>query len=240
MRRTALLASLIAYLGGATAGFALEKNSQPIPTNREETDWRQGATCTTSYFNTCTGWLWTWSGWAAGDVLGMVYDPCCVDSPVLTSTSTYVWTGASTGYGFTGTIEVSTADGAGCPTAQLAQQAFLPVSGPNVHVWNLAVTGPVVLSMTLASSMALPQPVVIASDHPAVGPTGPAAWGFCYPTTRVIHSYYYGNTGTTLLCPGSSLFDGVGTAEWLDWFATFECTSAVEESSWAQIKGLYR
>jgi hypothetical protein len=156
------------------------------------------------------------------------------------STSTYIWTGAPASYGFTGTIEVSNADGSGCPTTQLAQQSFLPVSGPNVHNWALNVSGPIVLSMTLASTKALPQPTAIASDHPATGPTGPAAWGFCYPTTRAVHSYYYGNNGTGRLCPGSSLFDDIGTAEWLDWFAVFECPSAIQENSWGQIKGLYR
>ena len=40
--------------------------------------------------------------------------------------------------------------------------------------------------------------------------------------------------------PGSALFDGIGNAEWLDWFATFECSSAIDESSWGQVKNLYR
>ncbi|GJM44451.1 MAG: hypothetical protein DHS20C21_12930 [Gemmatimonadota bacterium] len=231
---------LVAMLVFATSGLALEKTNAQLTDGRGADGWNAGTTCSVSYFNTCTGWLWVWSGWAGGDVLGMCYDPCCTNGAQLDATGTYIWTGALPGYGFTGTIEVSTADANCCPDVQLAQQVFLPVSGLNVHAWGVPASGPVVLTMTLASATGAPSPVVVPSDHPAAGPTGPAAWGFCYPTPRTVHSFYYGNTNTGTICPGSALNDGVGTAEWLSWSAAFSCPVSVEESSWGSVKNLYR
>jgi hypothetical protein len=116
---------------------------------------------------------------------------------------------------------------------------LLPRSGANTHVWNLPVTGNVVVTVENASEYGLPNPTAWASDHPAAGPTGPAACGFCFPTSRPIHSYYYGKANTAL-CPGSPLDDGVCNAEWLLWAASFRCTVSVEPQTWAGVKNLYR
>jgi len=81
-------------------------------------------------------------------------------------------------------------------------------------------------------------PASIATDHPAAGPTGPAACGACYPTTRVSHSFYWGNAASPL-CPGSALNDGVCDAEFLiEIVAT--CTDYILPESWAAVKQLYR
>ncbi|HMB69612.1 MAG TPA: hypothetical protein VKU85_09870 [bacterium] len=232
--------AVIASLSPPGTGAALERVAVPDRAHAEADLWRQGATCVTGYFNLCTGWLWVWSGWEHGDVVGTVHEPCCSSGATLVSTSTYVWTGAAAGYGFTGSIQISPADGAGCPSGPLAQQSFLPVTGANLQAWSLPVTGPIVVSVTLTSTQGTPQPSAFPSDHPAAGPTGPPAWGSCYPTTRAAHSYYYGNSLQGGLCPGSPLFDGVGTAEWLEWSALFECSTPTRETTWAHVKSLYR
>ncbi|GJM43899.1 MAG: hypothetical protein DHS20C21_07410 [Gemmatimonadota bacterium] len=218
---------------------ALQRREVPTTADRDLDNWKAGATCSVSYFNTCTGWIWAWSGWANEDVVGIAYDPCC-DGAVLEATSTYVWSGACcVSWGFTGTIEVSTADSDGCPTTLLAQRSFFPASGLNVHTWNAPAVGPVALTITVASKY-FANSMVLPSDHPAAGATGPAACGFCYPSDRETHSFYYGNNGTGRNCPGQPLFDGVCNAEWLDWSALFTCPVGIEDSSWGTIKNLYR
>ena len=73
-------------------------------------DWNAGtASCTVLYYNTCTGWLWVWSGWAANSVIGTVYDTCCdpaTQETFVTGTYLAYWTGAPPGYGFTGTASL--------------------------------------------------------------------------------------------------------------------------------------
>ena len=58
------------------------------------------------------------------------------------------------------------------------------------------------------------------------------------PSTRTIHSFYYG-VPTSILCPGSTLNDGVCDSEFL-WDATFCATTAVQPTSWGSVKALYR
>ncbi|GJM43898.1 MAG: hypothetical protein DHS20C21_07400 [Gemmatimonadota bacterium] len=240
-RASRLTLICLAILWTALPALALEKAELPMTDDRGWGGWDAGTTCSVSYYNDCTGWVWVWGGWADEDVLGMTYDPCC-DGAALEATTTYVWTGASCpGYGYTGTIEVSSVDSNGCPTTILAQTSFFPTSGANVHIWDVPALGPIVLTMTVASTgYCGGNAVILPSDHPAAGPTGPAACGFCYPTDRVTHSFYYGNNGTGRSCPGQPLFDGVCNAEWLMWSASFTCPVSIEGSSWGTIKNLYR
>jgi hypothetical protein len=151
----------------------------------------------------------------------------------------YVSTAAPAGYGFTGTIAVSSADANCCPGNQLDSQTFLPISGWNSYVWTLSAGSRFVIAATLGPGSG--SSIAFASDHPAAGPTGPAACGTCFPTTRVEHSFYYG-TSSSPLCPGSTLNDGsICGAEWL-WEVGMlcACCPSVEESSFGAIKGLYR
>ncbi|GJM43897.1 MAG: hypothetical protein DHS20C21_07390 [Gemmatimonadota bacterium] len=239
-RASRLTLICLPILWTALPALALEKAELPMTDDRGWGGWDAGTTCSVSYYNDCTGWLWVWDGWEDRDVLGITYDPCC-EGAVLEATSTYFWTGAHPGYGFTGTIEVSTADSDGCPMTLLAQTPFLPLSGATLHNWGVTVPGPVVVTITLGNTRGDPSyRPGIPSDHPAAGPTGPAACGFCYPTDRVTHSFYYGNNGTGRSCPGQPLFDGVCNAEWLMWSASFTCPVSIEGSSWGAIKNLYR
>jgi hypothetical protein len=241
MRRSLFVLSALLLLLVAAPVFALERTHAALGDRALADDWAAGTTCSVSYYNTCTGWIWIWSGWSATDVVGQVFEPCCKGGTMLAATTVYAWTGAPAGtvYGFTGTITVSAADGSGCPNGVLAQQVFLPSSGANNQLWNLPVAGSVVLTIDHPSPNGFPIPTAWVSDHPAAGPTGPAACGFCFPSTRPIHSYYYGNA-TTALCPGSSLDDGVCNAEWALWAASFLCTVNVEPETWAGVKNLYR
>lgn len=236
----------------ASPALSLEKALARVADRSEQGTWEVGTSCIVSYYNTCTGWIWVWGSnvfpdptpWNHGDVLGIIYEPCC-GTAILEATTTYHWTGADQpGYGFTGTIEVSTADASGCPDVLLAQQPYLPLTGPNMHVWGVPVAGSVVLTVTLASTMGAQVDVSVATDHPSAGPTGPPALGFCYPSPRTPHSFYYGNNVTGRNCPGSPLFDAAGNAEFVNWSAAFSCAVSVAEGmefkSWGRVKSLYR
>ena len=147
-----------------------------------------------------------------------------------------MWTAAPSGWGFTGTIAVTSADVNCCPTAPLASQPFLPITGWNRYVWNVNVGSSFVITI---GGLGENTPMAFTSDRPAAGPTGPAACGFCYPATRVNHSYYYGTINSPL-CPGMSLHDGTCAAQWL-MDAQLACQPvSLEESSFGSIKGLYR
>jgi hypothetical protein len=230
---------LTAMLVLATSGLALEKSNAQINDARGNDGWAAGTTCSVSYYNTCTGWLWIWNGWSPTDIVGMTLDDCCGPGSVATlvATNLYCWSGAMSGYGFTGTVSVSSS-AAGCPGGVLASQSLLPASGNNVNLWGLPGNSQLVVTYQHGNS-AYPDPIAWPSDHPAAGPTGPAACGTCFPSTRTIHSFYYGNA-TTALCPGSSLNDGVCNAEWLLWAASYSCTVSVDDASWGAVKNLYR
>jgi hypothetical protein len=236
-----LFVTLCFSIPASTPTSALEKTTARAR-DRDPGDWAAGTTCSVSYYNTCTGWIWVWGGWEPLTRLGMVVEPCCGSSEVstLVATNLYAWNGnAPPGRGYTGIVEVSTADPNGCPGTPLASHALLPDSGDNVLLWGIPVSGPLVVQFESQSGL-FPSPVEWATDHPAAGPTGPAACGLCYPSTRTIHSFHYGNA-TTVLCPGSPLNDGVCDAEWLLWAASFTCASvSTEATSWSAIKDMYR
>jgi hypothetical protein len=228
---------LAATLVFATSGLALEKVAARVDDSRLD-DWNAGTSCSIAYYNYCTGWVWIWSGWSSGDKVGVGFDSCCPGDATLNLHYMYVWTASPPGYGFTGTIEVTDTDDLFCKGVPLMQQTFLPVSGWNTYLWGVQVTDKFLVQFTTGIS-AFPNPLAVSTDHPAAGPTGPQACGFCYPTTRPNRSFYLG-TATSPLCPGSPLNDGVCDAQLL-WGAALTCKPiSVEEESWGKIKSLYR
>jgi hypothetical protein len=220
-----------------TTAAALERTLARSP---DERDWAaSSALCTLTYYNECTGWVWVWSGWDPHERIGVVFEPCCSNA-VLVSSSLYVWTSAPTGYGFTGVLTIHEADDAGCAVEPaLLGDIFMPRSdGWQTFVTNLPTPSRYLLSVEFGGTSGTP--IALGSDHPAAGPTGPTACGFCYPSNRTTHSFRYG-TREAPPCPGLPLFDGVCNAEFL-WTATFDCgpSFAIESRSWAAVKALYR
>jgi hypothetical protein len=233
---TALLAVFV-----AGPAVALEKRVAKFQDNREDL-WRGGPTsCSLVYYNTCTGWIWIWSGWTPEDRIGVSFTSCCAigHTTGLGTTFVYFSSGAPSGYGFTGTIDVFDADGNGCPTgASIASQPFLPA-----NAWNsVDFTGTNVPDRTFAITTTFgagpANPAAIATDHPDAVDADPAACGFCYPLDRVNHSFYYGTPGSPL-CPGSVLNDGVCDAQFI-WDVAVSCTVGLEPTSWAGVKNLFR
>ena len=219
----------------ATSGLALEKTAAQF--NGDDLgDWNAATTCSVGYYNICTGWIWIWSGFADGEVLGRVSDTCCDpgSASVLDGSYLYYWTGAQAGYGFTGTHAVYAVDASDCPTgAALASQPWLPASGWNLTMWGVNVPSRFVVTATIQDDLGLATPVALPSD----GAGG--ACGLCFPTTRTTGSYFYG-LDTSPICPGSALNDGACFVEWLGNALISGCVVSVEDESWGSIKSLYR
>lgn len=241
--RYVLAAMLVIALAVPSVSVALERTSVRATDVDSQDIWRGGATCSVSYFNLCTGWLYTWSGWSPGDILGVTFESCCGSGSPLSTVGIYMYTGSPTGYGFTGTLAAYDADASHCPTgAPLWSTPWLPATGASpgdLVVFNVGtpITGTNV-AMTYTTGTGTGDPYSMASDHPAAGPTGPQSCGFCYPSARAVRTFYWGNA-TTPLCPGSTLDDGICDVEFM-WIATFCDPTPIESTSWGQVKSLYR
>ncbi|MBZ0266889.1 hypothetical protein K8I85_01930 [bacterium] len=232
-------ATLIAFvsfgiIAWSSPGIALEKTT--VRADRGSADgWEARASYTITYGNICTGWLWVWDGWDPGDVVGVIFTPGWICQVV--ATQAYFWTGAPSGYGFTGTLAVRSVLN-GCPgPVTYGSIPYLPEDGPVVNVWSGWWYEPSALTFTCGPGVGSPH--TIPTDHPAAGPTGPQACALCFPSTRPTHTFYFG-TAESPLCPGSPLNDGVCDAEALYWSAAVNCFGAVDETSWGRTKNLYR
>jgi hypothetical protein len=221
-------------------GSALEKVPSRAPSARAEA-WKSAMSSPwVSYHNTCTGWVWVWSGFEDQARFGVHYTP-----PNLTDlTESYLFFARSTpsGYGYTGSSSIHALDEENCPIEPAIETVpFLPEEGWNQFVWEGYCSVPFVHLVTLGSSSepGEPIPVEVVTDRPAPGPTGPIACGTCYPTTRQTHSYLYGTVGSPL-CPGATFFDGFCDAELIA-MAGFEgIPVSVKSASWGSIRALYR
>lgn len=234
--RKCFVAAFVLVMLVASASFALEKTAVRATDVERLDNWSAATTCTVAYYNTCTGWIWVWGGWSPNDMVGVCYNTCCDagDASAVSTTWELVYTAAPAGYGFTGVIELLPACG---PAVPIAGAPFYFYSGWNGHAWGMAVPDPFMVRVTAGPGPALPSR--FASDHPAAGPTGPQACGYCYPSPRTCHSYYLG-TATSPYAAGVSLTDGICCIEWY-WDVAMTCDPiAVEDASWANIKALYK
>ncbi len=235
----------VAILSWVAPSLALERT--PIRADDLESSeaWAAGATCTVSYYNICTGWYWVWRIEVLasdGYSVGCVFEPPCGDgTATLEATNLFALEGFPPSYWrpVDGTIAIHEADEHGCPTTLLSEIPFTPNDGDNITLWNLPVSGPIVLSFRRPDEGFFGLFYRWASDHPAAGPTGPQACGYCFPIDRVSHSYYHPTNDPTP-CPVTPLFDGTCNAEWYGWAAAFSTPVRVETTHWSRIKGMYR
>lgn len=241
MRKFFLVCSvMVATFVFAASSFALEKRTARLTTELPD-GWGSAATCAVQYYNICTGWVWILSGFGSDGRFGVVNDKC-FGVARLVQTQTLTWTGAPAGYGFTGTMGVYNVDANLCPTgAALQSQPWLPTGSASYQVmnWNVVIPNTKFCLLFTAGPNAA-NPMGLAFEHPSAGPTGPAACGTCYPTSRVNHSFYFGTTGSPL-CPGSVLFNDGALCDAQMIVAEFMSdVVSVEPQSWGNIKNLYR
>jgi hypothetical protein len=228
----------IASLLAAPSVHALERHLT-LSTD-EPSEWNGDGSCALQYWNACTGWTWTWTGWSALDRIGVNYTSCPGGFLVGVDIFTRFTNGVDPepGYGFTATLMAFAADGSGCPTGPvLASTTFLPNATTQPVNFPAPVAMPTSFVALVQMGSAGSGTARYGSDLDAQGPTGPQGCGTCFPTTRVSNSYYYGTVGAPL-CPGSQL-GTVCDVEWR-WTARMTVPIGVGDSSWGQIKGLYR
>jgi hypothetical protein len=241
------LCGVLLLLSSSPASIALEKTvARMADDEHAQSPWSFQTTMTLAYYNTCTGWIWVWSGWQPEDRVGVHFTDglWTVHLAVLW---TYVAVGCPYGYGFTGTIDLFHADANSCPSgAPLASQPFLPASGWNPVLWTELSFNEGIAAYTLGAGTG--NPLGLASDYPPTGPTGPPACGTCYPAGRTGQSFYYG-TPASPLCPGSPFHGGTDCDAELIWelFLVGDDSTGVhagegefEWRSWSAVKGLYR
>jgi hypothetical protein len=229
MRRVSPVLVLLAALSVPCAASALEATLRRAPDMRES--WGASTTATIRYWNICTGWAYGWSGLAANETFGSEFEvgPGCN----LVATSVFWFSGYGSGYGFTGTISIKP----DCSSAPLASQPHLPTTGWTTQLWGIPLPDKFTVSIKMAPSP-FANPGVIASDHPAAGPTGPPPLGTCYPANRPPHSFDYG-ISNALCGADSTFFDGAGAVEFfIDSYV--KCPTPVQQSSWGRIKVLYQ
>ncbi|MEZ5066458.1 MAG: hypothetical protein R3B81_17150 [bacterium] len=227
-----LVLTLVAVVSPPSA--AMERSGALAP---DRHDWAAGATCSISYYNICTGWIWVWQP-SNDDRFGVVFDRCAEHCEVSTSWVLFT-TGAPSGRGYTGTTELFAVDDVGCPVGTpLASQSFLPGSGWNMLTWGVDVPDRFLFSVTIAPFHGLPTPVRFSTDRPSGGPTGPVACGNCFPADRVTRSFLYGDVDSPL-CPGERFSDPVCDAELL-MDVQLSCTDATRDDTWGRVKDLFR
>jgi hypothetical protein len=210
----------------------------------EDTDsWSRSGRCEVQYYNTCTGWVY-WHLEGLGAHVGVLVDRCDGYS-LLEQTTLYT---ASTGYTQENSlVSIHEVDADGVPIfPALAVRAVpylcsagsgYPCEEWRTLTWDVEVPSTFMFLYTQASSWTGSR---IYFDHPAAGPTGPQACGYCYPTTRVGRTYYWPGAITG---PGEVVNDGTCDSELL-----LHCTLAPgatsvdpgNSRSWGAVKALYR
>ena len=198
--------------------------------------------CTLVYYNFCSGWIWIWSGFNAGDEIGVAFDlpadcgklpgeHCCHTGHF------WYWRYTSPGYGFTVTYNLYETDAQVCLLGASVGSAVLdPIERWNYTAGLGCVSGDVAALTATFDKGTLPY---AATDNNAsnlnAGPaciTDPGTPGLGTSLQWVV-------AGTTVYCPPAAFADGVGYTD-LAMQAYFECGSATEDASWGEIKSLFQ
>ena len=140
--RTALAIAIL--LAAPVSSSALEI-SNPVRDDETESPWRASGSCTITYANTCTGWLYYWY-MDPYTVSGVVFDPCCETTNLESTVMRFA--AASTGYPML--AELSTTDENGCPETSLATQYFITDSEAQVLDWGIPCNGQIVGTLVAA------------------------------------------------------------------------------------------
>lgn len=133
-----------------------------------------------------------------------------------------------------------------CPVdAPLARQSWLPQGTrpwgeSNGFAWEIPVGEQLAIVATLGGELGYQTYAVLVTDHPSQRYSGPAACGYCFPTTREPHSFHWG-TSTSPICPGVPMPDFFSPCDAeLIFEAGVDYTVGVSEHTRAPIKALYR
>jgi hypothetical protein len=203
-----------------------------------------GATgfCSIVYYNLCAGWLWTYSGWVAGDEPGVAFDlpTDCGKLPGETCQNTHFWwywRYTTPGWGYTITYDLYNLDANLCKAG--ASLGTLAAQDPTER-WNYGVV-PGVITADWAAIVSkfdkggLPR---FATDNNNMSYAAPLACpGF---VIGPIHTFFWGGL-TTQYCPPQYFADNYGAVDCL-MDAGFDCTGIIgtQDASWSGVKNLFR
>ena len=204
--------------------------------------------CEIRYYNSCAGWIWIWSGWAAGDMVGTIFDlpadcgtyeggGCEFTAPVVLIRTT------APDYGFTVDFETYNLDVDlcldGAPIAGLYDVDF-PASDPVTGWAGLFDLGnfglvPDVFAFTMSWDAGV-YPTIVTED-PNSNYHAPLYCPGYVMGPRM--SYSFATAGVPD-CPPVLWNDGVYDVNWYV-RGNFYCPSvATEDASWGEVKNLFR
>jgi hypothetical protein len=242
--RKALLVTVIAALGLACLALpALAVEAARLKETRGDAPGGAPVPCVATaningtcgnyrWYNFCSGYIWIYSAWVAGDEVGEEFNsadamPCVAPGNVVKRTITYF---RNTIPNYNQLVDVilnaDAGAGDGCPDAVIAQDLGLD---PALR-WNCSNFGAAIPAGVTA--------LVVSQRH--YGGTGPtfatdgAVEALCPEPAP--HSFYYGVGRTQCL----AIVGPLGTYDnWPIWLV-IDGGTATENTSWGKIKGLYQ
>ena len=204
-----------------------------------------GATgfCSIVYYDLCSGWLWTYSGWALGDEPGVAFDlpNDCGKLPGEECTNTgfwWYWRYTIPTYGFTVSYDLYELDVNFCKAGPSLGNisGYDPVERWNFHYGLGAVTSDWAALIASYDSGSLPR---FCTDNNNANFAAPLACpGYAIGP---IQTYYWGGP-TTQYCPPQYFADGYGAVDCL-MDAGWDCQpsgTSTEDASWSGVKSLFR
>jgi hypothetical protein len=185
------------------------------------------------YYNLCSGYLWIYTAWSAGEGAGVRFDgPCINPNSSIERVITY-WRNTLPGYGATVDLYLDRDDGNdGCPDQTIIGMADVD---PTLrwNCWDVDICIPDGASSVIVRALS------DGGSSPNFATDGPFS-DECDPLGAT-HSYYYGTDGSACI-PWSAL-SPTGRADnllfWLVVDSACQPTSS-REATWGQVKGLYR
>ena len=239
MKKLLLVSFLVlAFAGGAVADISKTAIQEAVLPHSEG-----GATgyCSISYYNLCSGWLWIFSGWAYGDMAGVVFDlpGDCGKLPGESCTNTHFWwywryTLPTRGYAVS--YDLYEVDTEMCLTTSVGSIAYhAPIERWNYYDGLGTVTGDKAAIVATWIGGTLPY---LPTEHNTENAAAPIACpGFVPDIGR---SYRWGNEYTSVYCPPYHIAHDNYVDIIMD--AGFDCETptSTEETSWGGIKDLFR
>ncbi|NNE42863.1 MAG: hypothetical protein HKN12_01525 [Gemmatimonadetes bacterium] len=195
------------------------------------------------YFNFCTGWTWSWQGFAPNATYGVRYaDPSPYEDRLL-KTHFYYSVGVPPGYGYSSIAYVFPPFDPQCPGLGTVSQRFEPQDGWNTLEWGGEEGIPVEDFWVMVRHADKPgNPVALVTEKGNGPHEQPGGCGICFDTRRQTNSFQFGQQ-PYIVCPGLPWFD-LGPCDLELAFSVdvriVPPTVGVEAQSWGRVKSLYR
>lgn len=195
------------------------------------------------YFNFCTGWSWSWQGFAPNATYGVRYDDPSPYEDRLLKTHFYYSRGVPPGYGYTSIAYVFPPFDPRCPSIGTISQTFEPRDGWNTLEWGGEEGLPVEDFWVVVRHADKPgNPVALVTEKGHGTPQEPGGCGVCFDPWRQTNSLQFGQE-PFIVCPGLPWFDFGACNLELAWSVdvrVVEPTVGVETHTWGRVKSLYR